>query len=71
MNFLSVNLHLMMVTFYRPNEKKYKILIEDKAFPSDHYVVESQIKLHNLDPKECMVLIKPRKVKNTLEKKIN
>lgn len=60
MNFLSVNLHLLMVSFYQPTEKRFKILIEDKAFPSDHYIVESQIKLHNLEPSECMVLIKPR-----------
>ena len=62
MNFLSVNIHLMMVTFYNPTNKRFKILLEDKAFPSDHYIVESQIKLHNLDPKDCMILIKPREV---------
>lgn len=60
MNFLTVNLHLMMISFYQPTAKKFKILLEDKAFPSDHYAVESQIKLHSLDPKECMILIKPR-----------
>lgn len=60
MNFLTVNLHLMMISFYQPTKTRFKILLEDKAFPSDHYAVESQIKLHNLDPKDCMVLIKPR-----------
>ena len=66
MNFLSVNLQLMMVSFYQPTQTRYKILIEDKAFPSDHYVAESQIKLHNLNPDECLICLKPRKGEDTL-----
>lgn len=64
MNFLTVNLHVLMITFYQPNEKRYKIIIEEKAFPSDHYVVESQIKLHNLDVKDALILLKPREGEN-------
>lgn len=60
MNTLTVNLHLMMVSFYKPTKKKFKILIESDAFPSDQYAVESQLKFHNIDPKEGLVLWKPR-----------
>lgn len=60
MNSLTANLHFMMVSFYRPTAKKHKILIEDHAFPSDHYAVESQIKFHGFDPDESMVLLKPK-----------
>ncbi len=60
MNGLTVNLHLMMVTFYRPNEKRYKILIEGHAFPSDHFAVESQIRHHGLSAEDALVIVNPR-----------
>lgn len=60
MNSLTTNLHLMMVSFFRPTKTRYKIVIEDHAFPSDHYAVESQLRHHGLDPAEAMILVKPR-----------
>ena len=61
MNTLTANLHLMMVSFYQPTKKRYKILIESDAFPSDKYAVESQLRHHGFDDKEGLVLWKPRK----------
>lgn len=60
MNTLTTNLHLLMVSFYTPTPKKYKIVIESDAFPSDKYAVESQLKFHGYDPKEGLILWKPR-----------
>ena len=55
MNSLTVNLHLLMVSFYDPTPERHKILIEDHAFPSDHFAVESQIRQRGHDPAESLV----------------
>ena len=60
MNTLTVNLHLMMVSFYQPTEKRHKIIIEGDAFPSDIYAVESQIKHHGFSPKTTLIKLRPR-----------
>lgn len=66
MNTLSVNLHLMMVSFYRPSGKRYKIIMEAGAFPSDQYAVESQVRFHGYDPSDAIVEVAPREGEETL-----
>src|SRR2546423_8023351 len=61
MNGLTVNLHLMMATFYQPTKARLKILMEDPAFPSDTYAIKTQIRHHGLDPKDALILASPRK----------
>src|SRR5207247_4981299 len=61
MNSLTVKLHLMMATFYRPTKSLFKILMKDPAFPSDTYAIKTQIVHHGLEPKEALVLARPRK----------
>lgn len=60
MNTLTVNLHLLMVSFYRPTQKRYKIICEEKAFPSDQYMLQSQVRFRGFDPKDAIVEIKRR-----------
>jgi kynureninase len=60
MNTLSVNLHLMLVSFYRPTPQRYKILIEQRAFSSDRYAVATQIRHHGFDPASALLQIGPR-----------
>ncbi|KAG5929748.1 Kynureninase 1 [Claviceps africana] len=59
MNTLTINLHLMMASFYKPSGKRHKIILEWKPFPSDHYAIESQVVWHGLDPKTSMIKIEP------------
>jgi len=66
MNNLSVNLHLLMVTFFKPTKTRYKIICEAGAFPSDQYMFETQLKFHGLNPDEALIELKPRKSENTL-----
>ena len=66
MNSLTVNLHLMLATFYRPTKSRNKILMEEPAFPSDTYAIKSQIVHHALDPKDALVLAGPRKGEFTI-----
>ena len=60
MNQLTVNLHLLLVSFYRPTQQKFKIICEEKAFPSDQYALESQVRYHGFDPAKAIIEIKPR-----------
>jgi kynureninase len=60
MNSLTINLHLLMVSFYRPTPRRHAIVIEDSAFPSDSYAVRSQAAFHGFDPGEAVVRLAPR-----------
>lgn len=60
MGSLSTNLHLLLAAFYKPTKDRFKILIEDKAFPSDYFIVESQIRWHGLNPEDALLVAKPR-----------
>ena len=60
MNGLTVNLHLLLQSFYQPTAERFKILYEAKAFPSDHYAFESQVRSHGLDPESALLALEPR-----------
>lgn len=66
MNSLTVNLHLLMVSFYRPTKERFKIICEAKAFPSDQYALESQVRYHGFDPAVAIVEVAPRDGEHTI-----
>jgi kynureninase len=66
MNTLTVNLHLLMVSFYQPKAKRYKIIMEAGAFPSDQYAIESQVRFHGFNPADAIIEVKPREGEYTL-----
>ena len=69
MNALTVNIHLLLVSFYQPNENRKKIIIEEGTFPSDQYAIKSQIKFHGFDPQDTLIELSPRKGETTLRTK--
>jgi kynureninase len=66
MNSLTVNLHLLLVSFYRPTKQRFKIIMEAGAFSSDMYAIESQLRFHGLNPDKAIVELKPRKNELTI-----
>jgi kynureninase len=66
MNQLTVNLHLLMISFYQPTKERFKIICEAKAFPSDQYAIASQVLLHGLDPAKTIIEISPANGKHTI-----
>lgn len=66
MNSLTVNLHILMTTFYRPTKERFKIVIEDAAFPSDQYAVRSQAALKGFNPNDSIIRLRPREGEETL-----
>jgi kynureninase len=67
MNALTVNLHLLMMSFYKPSGKRYKILMEAGAFPSDMYAMETQVRMHGYDPNDAIIEITPAEGAHTIE----
>lgn len=67
MNTLTVNLHMLMLSFYRPSGKRYKILMEAGAFPSDQYAVETQVRMHGYDPEDAIIEITPAAGQHLIE----
>lgn len=63
---LTTNLHLLMVSFYRPEGNRFKILCEAKAFPSDQYALESQVRFHGYDPEDAIIEVAPREGEHTI-----
>jgi kynureninase len=66
MNQLTVNLHLLMMTFYRPTKERFRIICEAKAFPSDQYALETQARIHGFDPEEAIIEVHPRAGEHTI-----
>ncbi len=66
MNALTVNIHLLLATFYRPTKQRFKIICEAKAFPSDQYALLSQVQLHGFTPEEAIIEITPRPGQETI-----
>ncbi len=67
MNQLTVNIHLLLASFYKPDQQRYKIICEAKAFPSDQYALQTHIQWHGLDPKEVLIEIAPKDGKHTID----
>ena len=70
MNQLTVNLHLMLASFYQPNGKRNKIICEAKAFPSDQYMLETHIRQRGLDPEKVIIEVHPPEGKDLIEETI-
>ena len=66
MNQLTVNIHLLMVSFYNPTKERYKIICEAKAFPSDQYAIESQVRFHGFNPEDAIIEVQQREGEHTI-----
>ncbi len=66
MNSLTVNLHMLLVSFYRPTIDKFKILVEEAVYPSDRFAIDSQIRFHGYDPQKGKLVLKPREGEDTI-----